>query len=75
MSSTKKRKNKLDGSNSKFKLKANRSTTNFKSKNKFKKKYNEDTSDDSDEEYDSDDLNDGKQSKKNKKNKKGGKRI
>ena len=73
MSSTKKRKNKLDGSNSKFKLKANRSTTNFKSKNKFKKKYNEDTSDDSDEEYDSDDLNDGKQSKKNKKNKKGGK--
>ena len=74
MSTTKKRKNKLDVSNSKFKLKANRSTMNFKSKKKFKKKYNGDTSEDSDEENESDDLiNEGKKSKKNKKNKKEGK--
>ena len=37
MTMTKKRKNKLDGSSSKFNLKANKSTTNFKSKKNLKK--------------------------------------
>ena len=70
MTISKKRKKKLDETNSKFKLKANKSTMNFKSKKRLKKLDN-DSSEDSDEESESDDEdNKGRKSNKNKKGKK-----
>ena len=74
MTIPKKRKklNKLSQSATKFKIKANKSTINFKSKKRLKK-LTDDTSSDSDEESESDDVEKkGKKSKKNKK--KGNKR-
>ena len=61
--SKKRRKNKLSDSSSKFKLKANKSSINFKNKGKFKK-FNNDSSTDSEEESESNDDG-GKKGRKN----------